>query len=251
MKIVVLLSGIDSLIAKKKIEIDYPDAEIVSVYYDYGQPFKDNDLASLPDDVEVRKFDLAPDLYPGGVSDVNGRNMAAITLSCQWYQPDMIVCGFLYDEQGSYKDDDIIFCNLMGRILQRIYNKPIKVTSPFFEMRATKSEAIEWALCNGFTIDDLTRTVSCMFVEEVGHQCGTCFKCFTRYMAFLYNGIDVYKQYQNHPFSKAENLNNVFDRVSNSDYIYTEAMRYFLKLSDEYDVAFALSSRSINNYLKK
>jgi 7-cyano-7-deazaguanine synthase in queuosine biosynthesis len=202
MKIVILYSGgLDSLIMHRYGMKRYPDAEIKCLYYRHGADSEEAEIARLPKFVEVRDVDwLNENCKPvpkrddpfAGAIYIPGRNLVFSVLAACQELPDEIWMGTLWDEDNSQATDkNEKFRSMTSEVLSYVL-KPfigeVKVRFPFVEKIMTKERAINWALNNGVTKDEIKSTVSCWHHD--GMPCGRCKQCFKRYFIFLLNDME-------------------------------------------------------------
>jgi len=69
--------------------------------------------------------------------------------------------------------------------LSFLNNRPITITSPFFDM--TKTQMVRWYIETGLSTEDLLYTRSCYSTGEL--PCGACSACFRRWVALTNNGL--------------------------------------------------------------
>lgn len=212
-KIVILYSGgLDSLIMKRYAEVNHPNAEIICVYFAHGAPSEEQEIASLPDYVEVRQIDwldeniktVAKVNEPAkGAIYIPGRNHVFATAAGCIYMPDEIWLGALADENHvGATDKNMEFCRRCGETLSYVLSpfvgQNILVRIPFAEMDWTKINTVSWALFNGLSEEDLKATVTCY--NHDGHKpCGECIACFKRNLIFRMAGFS--EEYRTDPLA--------------------------------------------------
>lgn len=209
MKIVVLYSGgLDSLILLKLAKASYPDAEIKCLYYRHGADSEEAEIARLPDFVEVREVAWLgefcrpvaklDDPYAGAIY-IPGRNLVFSALAACQELSDEVWMGTLWDEDNDQATDkNERFRRGASELLSYVLSPfvgNVKVRFPFVEAGWSKVDAVEWALANGVTKEELIETVSCWHHD--GIPCGQCKQCFKRYFIFLLNKLE--ECYRVHP----------------------------------------------------
>lgn len=202
MKLVILYSsGLDSLIMKHYAQVNYPDAEIKCLYFKHGADSEAEEIARLPNFVEVRTVDwLGDKIKPvakkedpfAGAIYIPGRNLVFSVLAASQELADEIWMGTLHDEDNPKgTDKNETFRNMTSEILTYVLSPfvdGVKVRFPFVDEKWTKVEAVKWALANGLTKEEIVNTVSCW--HHKGQPCGRCKQCFKRQLVFKINGID-------------------------------------------------------------
>ena len=101
------------------------------------------------------------------------------------YADNIIIAG-LADDVVDDKNENIF--NEWSRLMCRMMGRPIRVTSPFWNM--TKEEVVRWMRYNGHT-KVLNDTVSCYDPNPETKYCGKCPSCFRKWVAFWNNGITL------------------------------------------------------------
>lgn len=196
MKIVISYSGgLDSLILSKYAEIKYPEAEVIKVFWDIGQPYLHKELKALPPDVQVKKLDwlrsendLKSKESATGNIYIPGRNLVLAVLASTQYLPDQVWMGALKGEDhvgATDKNQEFLdkTTDTLSYVLSPFDVAP-KIRFPFVEEGWNKLNIIEWALNNtNLTYDDLKKTSSCLSGEGDG-ECGVCHVCVRRYGIF-------------------------------------------------------------------
>lgn len=201
-RIVCLYSGgLDSAIMYHLAKKTYPEAEVISLYYRHGVAGEESEIASLPDFVEVRTIDWLDDRHPclpkknnlSGAIYIPGRNLVFSVLAASQEVADQVWMGGLWDEDyPDSTDKNSTFRELTSEVLTYVLSPfidQVTVRTPFVELGWSKQDAAHWALNNGFSPDDITRTVSC-YDANCGTACGNCMQCVKRVLVFKDNQLE-------------------------------------------------------------
>jgi len=211
-KIVISYSGgLDSYILYHICKQQNPTANIVCVYWDFGQEVAKQEVPRLPDFVEVRKLDWLnlKGKTPLGLKGRNegnifiaGRNLVLATLLACEELAHEIWLGALYGEnhnKGTDKNDQFLWQtnSTLNYVLSPFYDKEEKlvVRFPLVEMKLNKKDLTIWALSNGITQEELKKTYSCHKGKD--KQCGECVQCVKRWAVF--GSLGFYEVYDNNP----------------------------------------------------
>jgi 7-cyano-7-deazaguanine synthase in queuosine biosynthesis len=211
MKICILFSGgLDSIIMNHWATVNYPDAEIVLVYYDIGQDYNFKERAVLPSTVKIRNLDWLEGVYFSKENTQNimipGRNFALVTLAACQELPDKIWMGALQGEIHDYATDkNYKFKSMINDSLAYVlspYGKTPEVEFPLADAGFGKFEATEWYIQNNGDIDTLINSSSCLSNESNNdcHNCGQCIVCLRRWGIFLQLGLT--EDYIHHPIDE-------------------------------------------------
>ncbi|MET2951219.1 7-cyano-7-deazaguanine synthase [Vibrio owensii] len=232
MKIVVLVSGgMDSTILTHYTKLHNPDAEVVLLHFDYGHPFEHKERKTLPEGTIIRKFDwLNPnEPYPIPEEDpahLPGRDFAMIAQAMIQEDPDRIYLGLLHDEMNSYLDQSYEFYYRLNHLLRIVSpsGKRVEVEAPLEAVGLNKLKAVQWALDNGMTIEELNRSSSCMHHED--KRCGRCPVCMKRWAIFEllghgnieghdpFESVDIVKDFMYRIEGYAENPDFTMDFIA-------------------------------------
>lgn len=179
--------GLDSFIAKHYAISQGYDPKLV--YVDLGHPNAKQEMAQLPEDVEVLTFHIYESIRHRLVNQIiPSRNMLFATIGGMFARRVWLIA--LDGEQnGKERDKSDYFFNRARHLLTFLndfFQDRTIVETPFRLM--SKKEAIRWALDNGVSAEDMLATRSCYGASE--QACGTCLTCVKRHMAFALNGID-------------------------------------------------------------
>lgn len=238
-KIAILYSGgLDSFIMHHMAHVYHPEAEIVSIYYDHGQPVAKREITGLPDFVEVRKItwldeEKLPVTQPGrreGAIMIPGRNLVFGTLIACQELPDEVWIGALHGETHEKgTDKNYKFLKYMQDTVNYVvgpfrHHEEIKFRFPLADEKLNKLGEVQWALENGLTKADLLGTRSCH--DGNSHACGQCIQCYKRWAVFGECGFE--EEYDVHPLDSEFGKQFTFDIVNcelgNDDY-YDETSR--------------------------
>lgn len=229
MKIVILYSsGLDSFLMYKLAKKEHPNAEVKCIFFAHGQDAQDVEMSKLPDFVTVRKIDwLGDDIKPlakksdpfAGAIYIPGRNLVfSVVAACQEL-PDQIWMGTMWDEdnqQATDKNEE--FRKATSRLLSYVLSPfigDVKLQFPFVQKQWTKEDAVNWALQNGVSKEELIETVSCWH-QHGELPCGECKQCTKRMLVFGLNGFE--EPYVVHPTkskSQQENMLSYFKAFNN------------------------------------
>lgn len=201
MKIVILYSsGLDSFILYQYAKARYPQAQLKCLYFKHGADSEAQEIARLPDYVEVRNIDwLNENCRPvakksdpfAGEIYIPGRNLVFTVLAAAQELPDEIWMGTLWDEDNAQATDkNGLFrtdtSDLMTYVLSPFLDQCI-LRFPFVEEGWTKSDIVEWALYSGIPKEEIKATVSCWHYTD--KPCGRCKQCFKRKLNLKPKGI--------------------------------------------------------------
>lgn len=201
MKIVILYSsGLDSRIMLHMAKVMYPDAEVKCVYYAHGADSEAEEIARLPDFVEVRRIDwLGDNIKPvakkedpfAGAIYIPGRNLVLSALAACQELANEVWMGTLWDEdnpKGTDKNEH--FRNSTSELLSYVLSPfvdGVKVVFPFVDRGFSKQHSVAWAIENGLPREEILNTVSCW--HHKGKPCGRCKQCFKRQLVLRINGM--------------------------------------------------------------
>ena len=204
MKICILYSGgLDSLIMSKYAAITCPDAEVIKVYFNIGQPYAYKEIAQLPADVIVKNIDwnptpVAKEGNTAGAIMIPGRNLVFAVLAGAMFTPDEIWLGALKGEDNvGATDKNDKFKDLanasIGYTLSPYSNT--KIVFPFVDANMGKLDITRWALEHGIPAQLIIDSSSCMDAHL--QKCGTCIVCARRWGIFSQLGLT--EEYATHP----------------------------------------------------
>lgn len=206
-KIVILYSGgLDSLLMRRLAEKENPDAEVILLFFNYGQESLVAEMTALPEGTQVRdlpwldeNIKAVPkksDPYAGAIY-IPGRNLAMATMAACLYLPDQIWLGVLADEnneQATDKNEE--FRELANKVLTYTlspFADRVDIRFPFVEHGWTKTDALRYCLENGVvTEDEVLQTYSCWHVDR-WTPCGNCKQCLKR--ALVLRNFGLYEQH--------------------------------------------------------
>ncbi|CDT54147.1 hypothetical protein VCR15J2_390136 [Vibrio coralliirubri] len=182
-KIVVLVSGMDSLLALKLTELEYQNEEIIPVWYDLGLPFSEAEYAALPERIQRRDFkgygnilpkrdvegvDLFPFMYEGILYDV-----------MRHYQADKIVMGVLMTDSALFEDNTLGWAYEFNERFERDI-----LSFPLAEKGYGKIDVIKRAKSLAMNLGELTRSHTCRSKLHGEFGCGSCFSCMRKKGAY-------------------------------------------------------------------
>jgi 7-cyano-7-deazaguanine synthase in queuosine biosynthesis len=190
-KLVVMLSGgLDSYLAYRWAEAQGRD--VLGIWVDLGQPYRDKELAAVHSfGIPFRsiKCDILRDEW-GNVPTpenqiIRARNGLLAMIGALYGQEVWIVA--LEGEMHPYMlDKNAAFFEASGKYFEQIIGESITVTTPFADK--SKADLVKWALANGITVEEMSRTVTCY--DPSLKACGRCSSCFKRWIAMSLNGIE-------------------------------------------------------------
>ena len=217
-RIVILYSGgLDSLCMAKWAEVHYPYDEVIKLWFDIGQPYREFEQQALPDDVVQRRIDwMQPGQKTVGKKDsksksgdifIPGRNLVFAVMAACVELPDEIWIGALNGETTPHnhdKNEAFLFGanQTINYVLQNFLEQPLRVRFPLVEAGFNKLTATRWLIQNGATLDEVTATRSCLSGDE--KPCGKCIVCLRRWGVFSQLGFS--EGYQHHPMTQRENF---------------------------------------------
>lgn len=220
MKITVLYSGgLDSYILYEMAKKEYPEAEILGVYFQHGCESEEVEISSLPKFISIRKIDwLSETIKPlAKKSDpfasniyIPGRNLVFSVLAACQDLPDEIWMGSMFDEdneQGTDKNET--FREMTSTLLSYVlspFKDDVKLRFPFVEKKFSKKDSVRWALENGISKEELMSTTSCWH-NKLGKACGKCKQCLKRVLVFELNGM--YEEFEIYPMNDSEQLKRI------------------------------------------
>ncbi len=271
MKIVILYSGgLDSMILYRWTRINYPAAEIMCLYYDYGNPVCLAEIKSLPPTAVVKKIEWFnnstqnlrskdEDAHKGNIY-IPGRNLVFATLAACQELPDYIFMGGLSEEAHERATDkNVVFIDKFNDVMQYVLSpfKHIELRFPFVENNMTKGDIIKWALKNGVTVDDIISTYSCYAGTENETPCGICHACIKNFSYFYWLGLPFKSIW--HPFTDSDagiiHLTNSvdeiyrrnFDMILINDICYEGLLQYLIDTVNKTDI----DTQNLRNRIEK
>lgn len=220
-KIVILYSGgLDSLIMEHFAKINYPNAEVLKVYFDIGQEYNWKELASLVmKDVIIHdmKWFEAAGVEKDGINSGNifipGRNLVLIALAASKYLPDEVWLGALQGEiHANATDKNYKFLDKVQDTIDYVlspYKDQVRVRYPLAEQGWGKLDATLWAVENGLSVQEIIDSSSCMHGSET--KCGRCVVCARRWGIFSQLGFE--EKYTTHPAEAIEHQKMYLEMV--------------------------------------
>ena len=227
MKIVLLYSGgLDSFIMYRYAKKVYPEANIKCLYWNHYHNAANSEINFLPKFVEIRNVDWLNKVNgyyskhgdPSGPIYIPGRNLIFATLSACQVLPDEFWLGALLEEDHpGGTDKNKKFLTSTSKLLSYVlspFHDSIKIRTPLVESNLTKFRAVEWALNNGITSNELMTTISC-YQQEDSNQlqpCGNCKQCLRRHLIFYDLGFE--ESYMQDPILSIKNQTWINDLIS-------------------------------------
>ena len=158
------------------------------VYFDIGLPICKEEIRvirelGIPVIIDT-SVNLADREVEGDSKFIPGRNLYYALLACKY--GDEIYMAGLRDDVVNDKNEPIF--QEFSRILSVMYDRTIKVLSPFWDM--TKADIVKWYLEEVGDIESLIKTGSCYDLTD-GNYCGKCRCCFRKWVALWINGIKL------------------------------------------------------------
>lgn len=202
MNILILYSGgLDSMIMKRLAEVEYPDSTVTCVFYNIGQEYAAKEIAALPEFVIQRELPWLSHDFDGQVKSkeesasgsiyIPGRNMLLATAAACHYLPDEIWLGALQGEtHNSATDKNYEFLTRLNYTLAYVlkpFKRNVALRFPLADRGLSKLRAVQWAVENGITQDQIRATSSCLSGEA--GNCGRCVVCLRRWGIFKQLGF--------------------------------------------------------------
>lgn len=239
-KIVILHSGgLDSSIMYEIAKRDEPTAEIIPVFFVYGQDYAHKELAAYKkfidkDNQYIHNIDW---LYKSPVGkDGNacgnimfpGRNMVLSVIAASMYLPNEVWLGALCGEINSgATDKNIEFRNQLTNMLRYVlspYLNNVKIVYPFVDRKMGKFEATKWAVENGLT--DMVLSSSSCLNGKTQKPCGECIVCIRR--AGIFKQLNISEEYENgiNPLlEKSDYLDAIITAYREKDFSHYDEFR--------------------------
>ena len=182
-KVVVLVSGMDSMVALQKARTDFPNDEVIGVYYNMGQPFSKAEMSKLPKDIVIRPFEgylemlpseevdgyiYYPDLFEGILYD-----------AIRTYRPDILWLGVLHTDSRYFPDNGLPWVDRFNDKFPRT-----NIDYPLARMGLGKKQVIEYGLSLGLKARTLIKMHHCRSKFYGKHGCGSCFSCMRKKSTF-------------------------------------------------------------------
>lgn len=223
MKLVILMSGgLDSYISYYYARAHGINS-IMPLWFDINQPYKYKEQAAIEAfDFPVTKmhldlirpeFDNIPTIHN---QIIPGRNMIFATIAASF--GNLIWMCALEGEMHKYMvDKNDTFFSLASGVLSYTFDKKVSIETPFSKL--TKTEIVKWALKNGLTKEQLSKTSTCYHPTE--QFCGECGTCFKRNIAMSLNGI--HEPYKVNPFESAwgvDYMKKIVKAIAHKDYTH-------------------------------
>ncbi len=197
MKVCVLVSGgLDSTITYFVLKQERPDDEIIPVFIDLSQSYKDKELAACEtiygDELRILQVD-SPKQDDKENYFIPNRNLFLASYATLVFCPDEIYLGGLADDNQVDKTPEIF--EEMSALITKTSDKAIKVHSILWDY--TKGRSVEMFLNKEIKDAEqlLLQSVSCYDGSTPNH-CNDCAACYRRYVALASNNIEVVKPTQ-------------------------------------------------------
>ncbi len=189
-RVLLFSGGIDSFIAYRYL------GRPKTVYFNLRTPYSDYEIRVIkeliPDTIIDNSLNLASRQIPSDTAaHIPMRNLYLAMLACK-YGDEIIICG-LKDDKVNDKTPEAF--KEMSTLLTSLNDRPIKVTSPFWNM--TKAEIVKWYIDTyPGNWDKLHQTISCYTPDKdngtsIKRYCGKCQCCFRKWNALWVNGIET------------------------------------------------------------
>lgn len=267
MKIVILYSGgLDSKILYEYALKNYPNDEIIKLYYDYDSPVCKVEKTFLDDDVIIRNID-----WFGGTFDklkskekekhkgnvyIPGRNLIFSVLAACQELPDEIWLGATYrDVNDGATDKNLTFIEKTMDVLNYVlspFKDKIKLRFPFYEDKMEKEEILKWALDNNKE-SLIHNSISCWNPINV-KSCGICHQCLKKQLAgweyninfdnyFTTNWIDEEQWFLTY-------INSNISLIKNTNY-KDKTLIMDINYNSLYEVLQKINKKSFNVYINE
>ena len=203
---------------RKYAEINFPESEVICVYYDIGHPYAWKEKAVLPKDVLIHDMKWFNAVGVGkegnntGNCFIPGRNLVFATLAASQYLPDEIWLGALQGEiHAKATDKNYVFAYSASKTLSYTlspFKESVSIVFPLADAEFGKLDATRWALQYGMK-EAILNSSSCM-EGEVGN-CGRCATCLRRWGIFKQLGLD--ETYNVHPIESKVHSKMIIEMI--------------------------------------
>lgn len=192
MRVCVLVSGgLDSTITYFVLQSERPNDEIIPVFIDLNQSYRDKELDACRELYgDALKYQRVDSLRQDDKDNsfIPNRNLFLASYATLVFNPDEIYMGGLADDNQVDKTPEVF--EEMSAIITKTSSKTINVDSILWDY--TKGQSVAMFLAKG--IEDaeqlLLQSVSC-YDGSVPRHCNDCAACYRRYVALASNGIEV------------------------------------------------------------
>lgn len=182
-RVIVLVSGMDSLVAFRKAQLEYPNDEVVGVYFDLGTFFSKKEKSALPFGVHVHSFrgyleHLVQDeiqgfrfyeyMFEGMIYDV-----------IRSYHPDVLWLGVLFTDGVSFKDNRLDWIEKIDARFPKV-----DIDYPLSRLKLGKKEVIEYGISIGIEAQEMLDMWHCRSRFHGDYGCGSCYSCMRKKAMF-------------------------------------------------------------------
>jgi len=213
--ILLFSGGIDSYVAWHYLN------KPKTVYFNLNTPYSFKEEKIIKKLIPSTSIEYVLNLASRQIGDhayIPYRNLYLAMLASKY--SDTIVIAGVKDDDVSDKNEKIF--KEFSELLSKLENRPILVTSPFWDM--TKEQVIAWYLQH-HTSEKLLETISC-YSDEFVNYCGKCPSCFRKWCALRVNEIVL-------PFHNRKLMEEYLMRAYDGHYI-PERNELIIKLVKEY-----------------
>lgn len=189
-RIVVMISGMDSIVAFKKAQLEFPDDDVIGVYFDLGTFFSKAEKQALPLGIVVHEF--RGYLENLSQSEIQGYRFYSsmfegmIYDAIRVYQPDVLWLGVLKTDGASFDDNKLDWAEQINNRFPRV-----TIDYPLSRMNLGKKEVIEYGLSIGIDAQDMIDMWHCRSRFHGEYGCGSCYSCMRKKAMFESLGFDT------------------------------------------------------------
>lgn len=174
MTAIALVSGFDSQIMATKLLESLP--ELKCIHFASFSNSKDEVAGSL---VPLEIVNLAMPQNDPKAPDLTGRDLLMCSYVAMNFGATDIFIGALPEDLRGFHDLSVDYTHKLSRILSETFGRQIMVRYPIVEWGVSKADLAIYAARAGI---DTARLVSC-FQSSSGVPCGSCHKCYARWVA--------------------------------------------------------------------
>lgn len=180
--------GLDSTAAYHLACAIHGASNVFALYIDFGQPYRDKELAALAAlaiphaTITVPLLELLGRTVTTTDEIIPGRNLIIATILAPFGE-EVWLAGTLDDMHGHTLDKTQGIFDALSATLTQGLGRPVTVKSPWAALR--KVDMLRWAQMSGAVQFDLT--VSCY--DPVNRRCGNCHPCVQRHLNMTGAGI--------------------------------------------------------------
>lgn len=191
-KVLLYSGGMDSFIISKLWKPD------VKLYIDYGIPQNEMEKMRLPNDVIVKKIELAEYMQDDGLNTIPLRNLLFATIAVN-YGEEIAIGGLSSDLHYDKKPEFAALCTkLFNSVLEKERKaKNVQIVIPFANY--TKTQLVFEYLKDGGTVDEIEKFSWSCHTPKNGKPCQKCQACKAKRKAILEatrmiygKGIDIW-----------------------------------------------------------